>query len=78
MKNVNDVIDKYCIEKYGHRDWSYLRTGDRKLDFSIRQCLKENNHTIEGGVVFWHALDKFIQDLKDGRYIPIKTLMKGK
>ena len=29
MKTVNDVIDEYCIEKYGHRDWSYLRSGDR-------------------------------------------------
>jgi len=43
MKNVNDVIDEYCIEKYGHRDWSYLRTGDRKLDNCIKKCLKENN-----------------------------------
>ena len=68
MKNVNDVIDEYCIEKYGHRDWNYLRTWNRKLDYHIRQCLKEDNHTIEEGIVFWHALDKFIQDLKDGRF----------
>ena len=68
MKNVNDVIDEYCIEKYGHRYWSYLRTGDRKLDNCIKKCLKENNHTIEDGIVIWHALDKFLKDLKEGRF----------
>ena len=68
MKNVNDVIDEYCIEKYGHRDWSYLRTGDRKLDNCIKKCLKENNHTIEDGIVIWHTLDKFLKDLKEGRF----------
>ena len=68
MKTVNDVIDEYCIEKYGHRDWSYLKTGDRKLDNCIKKCLKENKHTIEDGIVIWHVLDKFLQDVKDGRF----------
>ena len=68
MKNVNDVIDEYCIEKYGHRDWSYLRTGDRKLDNSIKRRLREADHTIEDGIVIWHALDKFLKDLKEGRF----------
>jgi len=45
-----------------------LRTGDRKLDNCIKKCLKENNHTIEDGIVIWHALDKFLKDLKEGRF----------
>ena len=68
MKTVNDVIDKYCIEKYGHRDWSYLRTGDRKLDNCIKRRLKEAHHTIEDGVVIWHDAEQLFQDIKDGRF----------
>ena len=68
MKNVNNVIDEYCIEKYGHRDWSYLRTGDRKLDNCIKKRLKEADHTIEDGIIIWHDAEQLFQDIKDGRF----------
>jgi len=68
MKSLKNVIDEYCIEKYGHRDWDYLRTGNRKFDNQIKRSLKGEEHTIEDGIIIWHALDDLIEDLKNGRF----------
>lgn len=68
MKNVNDVIDEYCIKKYGHRDWDYLRTDDVKKNNRMKKYLKEIEHTVEGGIVIFHALDDLIKLIKEGRF----------
>ena len=73
MKNVNDVkvndiIDEYCIEKYGHRDWSYLYSDDKKLNKATKERLKLGEHTIEDGVVIWHDAEQLFQDIKDGKF----------
>ena len=68
MKNVNDVIDEYCIEKYGHRDWSYLWSDNKELNKATKARLKEGDHTIEDGIIIWHDAEQLFQDIKDGRF----------
>ena len=68
MKDVKEAIDEYCIDKYGHRDWDYLRTDDVKKNNRMKKYLKEQKHTIEGGIVIFHALDNLIKLIKEGRF----------
>ena len=68
MKNVNEAIDKYCIEKYGHRDWGYLNPSDKELKKITKVRLKEGQHTIEDGIIIWHDAEQLFQDIKDGKF----------
>jgi len=65
---LNEVIDNYCIEKYGHRDWNYLNSDDKKLNKATRERLKLGEHTIEDGVIIWHDAEQLFRDIKDGRF----------
>ena len=46
MKYLSDYIDEYCKRYYGHTHWGYLNS-------ISDEDLKEDEHIIEGSIVFW-------------------------
>tara|TARA_R110000787_G_scaffold152064_3_gene265840 strand:+ start:2027 stop:2209 length:183 start_codon:yes stop_codon:yes gene_type:complete len=47
-RDLSDVMDDYCVEKYGHSNWGYLNS------YTKEDLVDESKYDIEDNKVFWY------------------------
>ena len=47
MRDHSEYIDDYCMQRFGHTNWGYLSTYDKK------ELSKKDEYVIQGGIVYW-------------------------